>query len=129
MASLFQRIVGFNTVDIPIGSTNFSLYDMDIAIRDLLNTFKTPKGSRVMLPNFGSNIYSYQFENYNDAMRDDIINDAISVVNSDPRFYLSSIDVETYENGITIAMTLLYQPQNMTVSLSVNFDNETQGIT
>lgn len=126
MAVSSKRIVGFSTVDIAPGSTDFSLYDQNIAVRDLLNTFHTPKGSRVMLPQFGSNIYNYEFENLNDATRDDIINDAKAVVAYDSRFTLSAINVTEEEHGITVAMDLIYNPSGMTVSLAVDFQNKTQ---
>lgn len=126
MATNSKRIVGFSTVDAKPGSTDFSLYDQDIAVRDLLNTFHTPKGSRVMLPEFGSNIYSYQFENLNAATVDDITRDAQSVVAYDSRFELLTINVTQAEFGVTVAMDLRYNPSGMTVSLAVDFQNKTQ---
>lgn len=126
MATSSKRIVGFSTVNIPPGSSDYSFYNQDIAVRDLLNTFHTPKGSRVMLPEFGSNIYNYEFEHLNDAIVDDIKSDAEAVVSYDPRFNLSSVDVTETEHGITVAMELIYNPTGMSVSLAVDFQNKTQ---
>lgn len=126
MATNSKRIVGFSTVDIAPGSTDFSLYNQDIAIRDLLNTFRTPKGSRVMLPEFGSNIYYYEFENLNSSMVDDITNDAKAVVEYDTRFTMTAINVTQEEHGVTVAMDLIYNPSGAAVSLAVDFQNKTQ---
>lgn len=121
-----QRIVGFSTIGAVPGSSDFKLYNQDIAIRDLLNAFNTPKGSRVMLPEFGSNIYNYQFDNLNDASKEAITNDAKSVVAYDTRFQLTGINVTEEEHGITVAMDLIYNPSGMTVSLAVDFETKTQ---
>lgn len=123
-----SRIVGFSTIDKSPGDTNYVLYDIELAIRDLLNTFKTPKGSRVMLPLFGSMIYSYVFENFNDAMSDDIKNDVMNVVNSDPRFSYNNCTVSNTDNEITVDMNLKYLPSEINFNLSVLFDNNTQDI-
>ena len=48
MATIFR---GFSTVDTV--KAPFSLSDMELVKRDLLNEFNTRKGERVMRPNFG----------------------------------------------------------------------------
>ena len=83
--------VGFNTVGQP--NPPYSLTDIDIVKRDINNQFATPMGSRVMLPGFGTNIFSYLFDPFDDITKNAIIQDATRVVESDPRVELINIDV------------------------------------
>lgn len=119
-----KRIIGFSTVNSNANTPNGTLYDQELALRDLLNAFYTPKGSRVMLPNFGSNIHYYVFENLTPALKDEISNDVQSVVQSDPRFELQSHSIEEQDYGVTVSMVLLYNPTGMNVPLSVDFKNK-----
>ena len=118
--------VGFNTVDQP--KPPYSLTDIEIVKRDILNQFMTPIGSRVMLPTFGSNIYSYLFDPFDDYTKNAIISDAVRVVESDPRVQFVDINVTQTDQALSIAISLLYVPQNIQTSLFVSFsltDKET----
>ena len=110
---------GFSTV----GKINppYSLTDIDLVKRDISNQFATPIGSRVMLPNFGSNIHSYLFDPFDEYTKNVIIQDATRVVNSDPRVSLVSIDVYQQDQALTISMVLMFQPSAITDSLFVSF--------
>lgn len=111
--------VGFNTV----GTTTspYSLVDIELVKRDLTNQFQTPIGSRVMLPTFGSNIYTYLFEPFDETTKNIIIQDATNVVNSDPRVNLVSIDVFQSGQALTVAMILKFQPSGVVDNLFVTF--------
>ena len=111
--------IGYST----IGKTRapFRLTDIDLVKQDLLNQFNTPMGSRVMLPNFGSNIQNYLFDPFDDVTRNNIIQDATNVVQSDPRVELISINVTQSGKAITVAMILKFLPQSLTDSLFVTF--------
>ena len=118
--------VGFNTVGQP--NPPYSLTDIDIVKRDINNQFATPMGSRVMLPGFGTNIYSYLFDPFDDYTKNAIIADATRVVESDPRVELITIDVFQEDQALTVAMVLKFQPEAITDSLFVSFtltDQET----
>ncbi len=118
--------VGFNTVGQP--TPPYSLTNIDIVKRDLNNHFATSKGERVMLPDFGTNIYSYLFDPFDEYTKNAIIEDAVRVVQSDPRVELVSIDVYQEDQALTIALVLLFQPESITDSLFVSFslkDKET----
>jgi phage baseplate assembly protein W len=111
--------IGFNTVGHP--NPPYTLTDVELVKRDILNQFNTPMGSRVMLPNFGSNIYNYLFDPFDDTTKTNIIQDATRVVESDPRVQLVSIDAYQSGQAMTVAMVLLFQPQALTDSLFVTF--------
>ena len=113
---------GFSTQN----ATNkkYTLYNVDLVKQDLLNQFFTRKGERVMLPNFGTIIWDMLFEPLNDSNKQAIIDDATRIVKSDPRVTLTKVNVFEVDYGITLILDLLYAPQNMTTTLSVNFDTQ-----
>lgn len=111
--------VGFNTVDQP--NPPYSLTNIDLVKRDLYNHFGTSLGSRVMLPGFGTKIYEYLFDPFDELTKNKIIEDAVRVVQSEPRVQLVSIDVYQQDQALTVAMVLLFQPEAVTDNLFVSF--------
>jgi phage baseplate assembly protein W len=118
--------VGFNTVNQP--NPPYSLTNLDIIKRDILNQFATPIGSRVMLPSFGTYIYNYLFDPFDEITKNSIIDDAVRVVQSDPRVQLVNIDVYQEDQSLNIVMNLYFVPESVTDNLFVAFslnDQET----
>lgn len=115
---------GFNTKNRKVGS--FLLHDVDLIKRDLLNHFNTRKGERVMLPEYGSIIWDLMFEPLTDGVREDIIDDAIRIVNLDTRAELQDINVVDLDNGFRIEISLLFTPFNVLDTFSVDFDKRSQ---
>jgi phage baseplate assembly protein W len=118
--------VGFNTVGQPLPP--YTLTNIELVKRDINNHFATPVGSRVMLPNFGTRIFEYLFDPFDEYTKNAIIEDATNVVNSDPRVELVSIDVFQEDQSLTVAMQLLFKPESITDNLFVIFslkDKET----
>lgn len=111
--------VGFNTVGQP--SPPYSLTNIELVKRDILNQFATPVGSRVMLPGFGTNIYNYLFDPFDEYTKNAIIEDAVRVVQSDPRVQFVSIDVFQKDQALTVALVLLFVPESITDNLFVSF--------
>lgn len=106
----------------------YTLTDIDLVKQDLLNTFNTLKGERVMLPNYGSNISRYVFEPFDDMTKLEVIEDATAVVASDPRVTLESIDVVELDYGLRVNMMLYYAPTSTAEPLAIDFlqDSEEQ---
>jgi phage baseplate assembly protein W len=118
--------VGFNTVGQP--NPPYSLTNVDLVKRDINNQFATPMGSRVMLPNFGTRIYEYLFDPFDEYTKNTIIEDAVRVIQSDPRVSLVNIDVFQEDQALNIVMTLLFKPESITDNMFVTFslkDKET----
>jgi len=111
--STFQRL-----------SPPYTLTDIDLVKQDLLNTFHTPLGDRVMLPKFGSRIQEFMFEPFDEFTKQAIIDDAKNVVDSDPRVVLQNINVTEFQYGLRIEMILIFTPSNVVDSLYVNFIRE-----
>jgi phage baseplate assembly protein W len=108
--------VGFNTIDQP--NPPYSLTNVDLVKRDILNHFATPLGARVMLPNFGTRIYEMLFDEYTKGA---IIDDAIRVVQTDPRVELVSIDAYQEDQALNIILVLLFKPESITDNMFVTF--------
>lgn len=111
--------VGFNTVGQP--NPPYNLNNIALVKRDIENHFATPMGSRVMLPNFGTRIYEYLFDPFDDYTKDAIITDAVNVIQSEPRVDLVSIDVYQEDQALNIIMVLLFKPESITDNLFVRF--------
>jgi phage baseplate assembly protein W len=111
--------VGFNTINQP--NPPYSLTNLELVKRDLLNQFATPMGSRVMLPNFGTRIYEMLFDPFDEITKNIIIEDAVRVVSDDPRVSLQQIDVYQQDQTLNVVMVLLFVPESVTDSLFVSF--------
>lgn len=116
--------IGFNTVG--QSKPPYTLTNIELIKRDIYNQFATPMGSRVMLPGFGTNIYNYLFDPFDQDTINNIVIDATNVVESDPRVSLVSIDVSQAGQALTVAMVLLFQPESITQSLFVTFTAQDQ---
>jgi len=118
--------IGFNTVNQP--NPPYSLTNLELVKRDILNHFATPMGSRVMLPSFGTRIFEYLFDPFDEYTRNAIIEDAVRVVASDPRVELVSVDVFQEDQALNVIMVVLFKPESVTDNLFVTFslkDKET----
>lgn len=118
--------VGFNTVNQP--NPPYSLTNLELVKRDILNHFATPMGSRVMLPSFGTRIYDLLFDPFDEYTKNAIIEDAVRVVASDPRVELVSVDVFQEDQALNVIMVVLFKPESVTDNLFVTFslkDRET----
>lgn len=111
--------VGFNTV----GQLNppYSMTNLDLVKRDILNQFATPIGSRLMLPLFGTRIYNYLFDPFDEITKSAILEDAVRVVGDDPRVKLVNIDTFQEDQSLNIIMELLFVPESVTDNLFVTF--------
>jgi hypothetical protein len=111
--------VGFNTVNQP--GPPYNLNNIELIKRDLYNHFATPVGSRVMLPTYGTRIYELLFDPFDEYTKSAIVEDAVSVIQSEPRVELVSIDVFQEDQALTVALVLLFKPESVTDNLFVTF--------
>lgn len=116
-----RLFVGFSTQEME-GKRGWSVSDIQLIKRDLLNHFYTRKGERVMLPTFGTIIWDMLFEPFTDTVRSLIVEDVQRVVNSDPRVSLQGTNVSTSAHGITVAIELKYIPYDSVGTFSLEFD-------
>jgi phage baseplate assembly protein W len=119
--AVFKTYIGFSTQGSE-RSRNWTLYDVELVKRDLLNHFYTRVGERVMRPTFGCRIWDFLMEPLNDANRDSVIEEATRVVRSDPRVDLVALDVTEYEHGLRLDVTVNYIGLNVIDTFIVNFE-------
>ena len=111
--------VGFNTVDNP--SPPYTLTDIELIKRDILNQFYTVPGERVMLPQYGSTIPLLLMDPFDTITEDAIIQDVIRVIQSETRVQLINIDVNMEDQAISITVTLEFLPESTQDDLFVTF--------
>ncbi len=117
---------GFSTQSDREKTRNWSVYDVDLVKADLLNHFYTKKRERLMFPNYGSIIWDKLLEPLTDAVKQEILEDSIQLVESDPRVKIQSINAIEVDRGIRLEMTLLYVPLNAVDTFNLDFDKSTQ---
>ena len=115
---------GYNTVDNIFGSTR--LTEAQLVRRDILNHFNVNQGEAVMRPNFGTIIKSIVFEPLTPETQELIIDEVKRVVNSDPRVQMADMEIQEFNSGIQVAMTLNYVNTDLSEQLFIKFDRDTQ---
>ena len=118
--------VGFSTIE--TNSKNQQFADIPLIKRDLLNHLNTLPDERVMMPNYGCGIWNLLFEPFDEATKDSIMAEIGKVIEAEPRVVLQSMDVQEYNQGILVKITLLYQPYGVIDTFSVQFDRRALGI-
>lgn len=100
----------------------FQISDVELVKLDLLNHIFTTRGSRVMMPTFGTRIPELAFEPLDDVTIDIVRNDLTSVFNFDPRVDLLDLVITPdYDgNSLVAAARLLYVELNMVDTLDLN---------
>jgi phage baseplate assembly protein W len=117
---------GFNTID---QSKKFRLTDLALVKRNLLNHFKIRKGEKLMQPNFGSIIWNTLFEPLTEETKKIIIDDVTAVVGYDPRLVIDGVIIQQLDSGLQLQISLTYKPANVTTTMNLNFDKNTETLT
>lgn len=119
---LSQFYRGFSTVD--PNNAGSKLYDFDLIKQDILNHFNTRKGSRVMNPTFGTIIWDLIMEPLTEDIKDMLQRDIETVCTFDPRVYPLQIDINEYEQGYLIEVTLAMKNTDQSTTLRIAFDQK-----
>lgn len=121
MATIFR---GFSTVDTV--KAPFSLSDMELVKRDLLNEFNTRKGERVMRPNFGCIVWDLLMNPEDTFTESDVKQDIARIIDKDTRVELINITLFTSGHAIRAEVELRYVILNSEDTLFLEFKNEQQ---
>ena len=100
----------------------FAISDVELVKLDLLNHIFTRRGSRVMMPTFGTIIPELLFEPL-DAITVDILEDELrGVFEFDPRVDIITFELQVSEdtNTVTVKSTLLYIELDITSDFDLN---------
>lgn len=98
---------GFSTIEAE-RTRAWTLYDVELIRRDLLNHFHTRYGERVGRANFGCKIWDMLHENMTDGIRRAIIDEAVRICSADPRVALHEVKVYDFPNGVRVEIILDY---------------------
>lgn len=120
-----KLFVGFSTSGMST-RRNWTLYDLELVKKDLLNHLQTRKGERVMMPKYGTVIWDLLFDPFTEYNRSLMIDDVKRIIAADPRVKLVGLDIASTQHGITIEATVKYEPWDVVESFSVNFDRRSQ---
>lgn len=118
--------IGFNTQG---QNKVFTLVDYELVRRDLLNAFNIKQGQVVGIPDYGTTIWSYLFENQTLDTERAITAEVQRVCAQDPRVYVNSIQMFPQDNGILIQIEVLVVPSTVPQLLSVFFNQITKRAT
>ena len=106
----------------------FKVTDFDLVQQDIFNHFNIRKGEKLMNPEFGTIIWGMLFEPFTDSVRKAITNDVKRIVTYDPRVAIDTIQIDEFNAGIQITITLTYLVENKTATLSFNFDRDSRTV-
>lgn len=115
--------IGFNTID---QFKKFTLTDMELIKRDLINAFNIQQGQLPGRPGYGTIIWNYLFENQLQDTERAIINEVQRVAGGDPRLSIISVQLFPQDNGILIQVEISMVPGTDAELLSIFFDQQTR---
>lgn len=113
---------GLSTVNTE--SKGFALYDIELIKQDILNHFNIRKGEKIYNPNFGSIVQDLLYEPFTADVRERLEEDVKSVLASDPRIIVNTIQIREQETGIQIGIELEYKKYSQIDTLVYNFDRD-----
>lgn len=115
--------IGFSTIG---QNKKFTLTDFALVKRDLANALNIQQGELVGKPSYGTNIWSFLFENQTPETMAAITTELQRVVGGDPRLYLSNSQIYPQANGVLIELQVQVVPSSTTERLAIFFDQETR---
>lgn len=101
---------------------NFKLYDINLVKQDLINHFYIRKGEKLENPEFGTVIWDMLFEPFTPDVKEIIAKDVQDIINYDPRFTVTEIQIDSTDQGMRIQADIVYIPFNITERMTMNFD-------
>ena len=113
--------VGFNTQN---QYKKYTLVDIALIKRDLLNAFNIRRGQIPGRPGYGTVLWDYLFENQIEAVQQGIIDEVQRVAGGDPRIYIYNVNVYPQENGMLIELELQVVATTNSEILSIFFDQQ-----
>lgn len=119
MAATFK---GFST----IGKVRapYTVTDVELVKRDLLNEFNTRKGERVMRPEFGSIVWDMLMNPEDEFTEQEIREDIERIIAKEPRVKLNGITLYDSDHAIRAEISLTYLMLNSSDTLYVEFTRD-----
>lgn len=101
----------------PITGKKFLLTDDQLVIRDLLNALSIQQGMKVGQPEYGTTLWSYMFESFDQTTLDLIETEVRRVLSQDSRINVSSVMINAKNNGILLQIEMTFSPYNQSVNV------------
>jgi len=112
--------IGFSTIG--RREPPYRLVDIELVKQDLMNAFQTKRGERIMRPEFGTLIYDYLMDPFDETTKAAIVEDAITVIRNEPRVQLVAIDVRELDYVLRVEIQLNFVPQDVVELLYIEYD-------
>ena len=77
-----------------------------------------------MRPDFGTIIHDLLFESFDEDTQQAITEDAIRIIDQDPRLALVNLDVRELEHTLRLDIVLNYVPLDIVDTLAIEYDRQ-----
>lgn len=116
---------GFSTVN-ELSQKKFVLTDYELVKQDLLNSFNTRKGSRLMQPQEGCIVWELIYEPLTEDVKQAMLENLIFIIGQDPRLQLVDITLidQTDNNSITVELAVNTVAGDQTQLMRILFDEQ-----
>lgn len=113
------------TFDTNLGE-GFRRTDADLIKKDLLHHIRTPLGSRVMMPDFGTSLHDIVFDPNDEVTRDRIASEIEAVIDYDPRVELIklTLNADVDAHSITVDVLIRFVELEIIDNLRIDLDIE-----
>lgn len=116
-----STFIGFNTQN---QFKKFTLVDIPLIKRDLLNALQIRQGQVPGRPDVGTNLWDYVFENQDSTTSQGIINEIQRVIGQDPRIALNEVTLYPQNNGLLIEVEIVFVTTTTAETLQIFFDQQ-----
>lgn len=120
------QFVGFST---NTQLRSFTLRNVELVKRNLLNELYTRKGERAMMPDFGSGLQDLVMETYSPDIELAIEDEIVNAINNEPRLELNNIEIIVQDHLIEIQVSVVYVPGSIAEVLFLEFNRESNSVT
>jgi phage baseplate assembly protein W len=124
--SKVQFYKGFSTID--AGNPTSRLFDLSLIKQNIINTFSTRRGERVMNPSFGSIIWDVLMEPMTPSLKETLNADIQKICSSDPRAVPVDIKLIEFSSGYIVEVTMKLVGFDVSSQMTLTFD-QTIGLT
>jgi phage baseplate assembly protein W len=122
------KFIGFSTNN-NTEVRNYTLRDIELVKRNLLNELYTRRGERVMMPDFGSSLQDLVMETYSPDIEEQIEDEITNAINNEPRLELNTIDIRVQDHLIEIEVSVVYVPGSIADVLFLEFSRSSESVT
>lgn len=115
--------IGYSTIG---QNKKFTLTDVELVKRDLLNAFNIRQGQLPGVPQYGTVLWDYIFEPQMQETQEGIYEEVQRVAGLDPRLQITDIQVFPWDNGMLLQLELNILPSSVDELLYVFFNQDSR---